>query len=170
MKQTGGRLGLTIVVCMVLIAGATVLAVSPWPKKHGVYTAKSSDLIPAFPRRLRQYRASGNNKDFWGHTFAASGSIRIFEGSGWTTVDDFPSTMNNCSSGVFMIRWRSAGPRVASTLGASDSTVVSSPKEGAFGYMFGTNCDQPMFKFPSNNGPGNLTDIYYELKFWQAAP
>jgi len=45
-------------------------------------------------------------------------------------------------------------------------------KIGSFGYMSGTNCEQPMFKFSGavNGDKSTLVDVYYELKFWQAAP
>lgn len=36
--------------------------------------------------------------------------------------------------------------------------------------LSGTNCDQPMFKFADSRNGDTLVDIYYELKFWQAAP
>jgi hypothetical protein len=46
-------------------------------------------------------------------------------------------------------------------------------KTGGFGYMSGTNCEQPMFNFGNERKRSNgatLTDVHYELKFWQAAP
>jgi hypothetical protein len=57
-------------------------------------------------------------------------------------------------------------------LGFSPDTVSGKAKTGSFGYMFGTNCEQPLFKFASTvkGNKSNLVDIYYELKFWQAAP
>lgn len=76
---------------------------------------------------------------------------------------------------MFMIRWRSANPEVviASTLGysseyANKGAIKITPKIGSFGYMLGTNCEQPLFKFsaPRNGNESNLVDIYYELKFW----
>ena len=149
---------------------------TPWPKNQGVYTATSSETIPLFSRTLSGFRPEEDNKDFWGHTFACKGSIRIFARAGWTGVPNFPATMNGCSSGVFMVRWRSASPdvRIESSLGYYDLRVgpAKKPKVGVFGYMYGTNCDQPMFKFGGtlNGNDSTLTDVYYELKFWQAAP
>ena len=142
---------------------------SPWPKKRGVYTATSSETSPLFPLALSGYR-SENNKDFWDHTFASKGSIRIFEGGGWTGIPDFPATMSGCSHGVFMVRWRTGLP-IESALGFHERTVSTGPKTGAFGYMYGTNCEQPMFRFVRTAGNSStLTDVFYELKFWQAAP
>lgn len=149
------------------------IARSAWPKKRGVYTATSSETIPLFPHALSGFR-SENNKDFWDHIFACRGSIRIFKGSGWSGIPDFPATMNGCSNGVFMIRWRSGLP-IESALGYIEFThefkVSTAPKTGTFGYMYGTNCEQPMFKFVgAASSPDTLTDVFYELKFWQAAP
>jgi hypothetical protein len=39
-------------------------------------------------------------------------------------------------------------------------------RKARYGYMYGTNCDQPLFKVTEST----LVDVYYELKFWQAAP
>jgi hypothetical protein len=82
--------------------------------------------------------------------------------------------MNGCSNGVFMIRWRSSNPdvRIASNLGYSMEVSSATTKIGAFGYMQGTNCEEPLFKLVSvgNGNQSTLTDLYYELKFWQAAP
>ncbi len=144
-----------------------------WPKNTGIYLATSSKAIPSFPRIFAGFR-SANGKDFWGNEFALTGSVRIFEGGGWTGIPDFPNTMNNCSSGVFMIRWRVANSdvRVASTLGYSPDSITAKSKTGGYGYMTGTNCDQPLFKFNGtlNGNESNLADVYYELEFWQAAP
>jgi hypothetical protein len=82
-----------------------------------------------------------------------------------------------------MVRWRSADPGIPiqSSVRYSSSTSGET-KTGGFGYMSGTNCEQPMFKFTDTLNPNKyppiirghrvtyLVDIYYELKFWQAAP
>lgn len=144
-----------------------------WPKKHGAYVAKSSESIPAFPRTLSGYR-SKPNKDFWGESFNSRGALRLFAGKGWTMIEDFPYTQNGCSAGVFMLRWRAdhPGTRVASHVGYSQDVTYGPAKIGSFGYIYGTNCEQPMFKFPATDtgDEAGLVDIYYELKFWQAAP
>lgn len=146
-----------------------------WPKQHGAYIADSSEAIPLFPNTLDGFR-SKDDKDFWGKPFSTKGTIRVFQGKDWEGIWKFPNTMNGCSSGVFMIRWRSAYPDVRVQTSAVNNAAVASrfaTKPGAFGYMSGTNCDQPMFKFAEalNRSKGTtLVDIYYELKFWQAAP
>ncbi len=148
-----------------------------WPKKQGVYLARSSDEISAFPRALSGFR-SENNKDFWGHSFPCRGSLRVFKGEKWVGIPNFPVTMNGCDSGIFMVRWRSGYPdvRVSSTLGYFDGTgargTENGAKMGSFGYIQASNCEQPMFKFAGaqKGNKSTLVNIYYELKFWQAAP
>lgn len=145
-----------------------------WPQQLGVYTAFSSETIPAFPLELNGYRFEGG-KDFWGKSFSENGTIRVFQGSGWQGIHKFPATMNGCSHGVFMIRWRSAHPDtpVESSVRSYNAAVATDTKAAqGFGYMSGTNCEQPMFKFsdePNRHG-ATLVDVHYELKFWQAAP
>ena len=140
-----------------------------WPKKEGVFIATSSEAIPLFPRSLSGYR-SENNKDFWNQPFTLRGSLRLFGRDTWEGIPNFPSTMNGCSSGVFMVRWRSGDPSVAvqSSVRFSSSVPSKTTRTGVFGYMSGSNCEQPMFKVEVAGS--RLVDVYYELKFWQAAP
>jgi hypothetical protein len=83
--------------------------------------------------------------------------------------------MNGCSSGFFMIRWRTDSPDSPVQSSVRYSATVAGRgeiKTGGFGYMSGTNCEQPMFNFGEKrlrNG-ATLVDVHYELKFWQAAP
>jgi hypothetical protein len=139
----------------------------PWPEETGAYVAASSETIPNFPEVLSGYR-SESNKDFWGNAFDCRGTIRVFDGNGWEGISDFPNTMNGCSAGVFMIRWRSSIPDIpiATTLGYSPEATCGEAITGSYGYIYGTNCEQPLFKVIG----ASLVDIYYELKFWQAAP
>ena len=143
-----------------------------WPTQRGAYVTTSSESIPLFPKRLSGF-ISEPGQDFWGKPFPSRGTMRIFQGQGWQGIPDFSNTQNGCSSGAFMIRWRSANPevRIQSSVRYSSENSASI-KTGAFGYMSGTNCEQPMFKFGGtiNKNELNLVDIYYELKFWQAAP
>ncbi len=164
---------LLIMVLLLLNAAESQQKVRPaWPKQFGAYIATSSETIPLFPRALSGYR-SKEGKDFWGKPFSAKGTIRVFKGQDWEGISKFPNTMNGCSSGVFMIRWRSAYATDRIQTSAVNNVAVASKsqmKPGVFGYMSGTNCDQPMFKFADSLNGDTLVDIYYELKFWQAAP
>jgi hypothetical protein len=145
-----------------------------WPKQAGAYIATSSEAIPPFPRELSGFR-SEDGKDFWGKPFSVTGTMRVFQGNGWLGIPNFPSTMNGCSSGFFMIRWRSDSPDVPVQSSVRYSAKIAGSggiKTGGFGYMSGTNCDQPMFNFGEvrNRNGATLVDVHYELKFWQAAP
>jgi hypothetical protein len=145
----------------------------PWPKDQGVYISSSSETTPLFTTALSGYRATGN-KDYWDRPFDTKGSTRIGEGNGWEPIYDFPLSMNHCSDGVWMIRWRSANPDVliAAAIGYHYLGEIYDTQTGKFGHMQGTNCEEPLFKFAStlNGNKSNLVDVYYELKFWQAAP
>jgi hypothetical protein len=173
MKTYFGFAAVLIAVVLPLTATSQRSPDSPmWPKQAGAYIATSSEAIPAFPKQLSGYR-SEEGKDFWSKPFSTKGTLRVFRGNDWQGIGKFPNTMNGCSSGVFMIRWRSAYPtdRIESTVAYSAAVASgSAPKTGVFGYMSGTNCEQPMFKFAGSSSGDTLVDIYYELKFWQAAP
>jgi hypothetical protein len=162
----------------------TVQSKASWPDARGAYAAKSSEDIPAFPTVLTGYR-SEDGKDFWGKEYPVKGTLRVFQHRSWDAIyPPFPATMNHCSSGAFMIRWRSSSPDVLVRSALGPYTTENIPNvtkliaQGAakspasFGYMYGTNCDQPMFAFDRDlKGDGtNLVDIYYEVKFWEAAP
>jgi hypothetical protein len=140
-----------------------------WPKKAGVFIATSSEAIPPFPRSLSGYR-SENNTDFWNKPFTLRGSLRLFGKDEREGIPHFPNTMNGCSAGVFMVRWRSADPSVAvqSSVRYSSTVPSGTTRTGVFGYMSGSNCEQPMFKVEVAGS--HMVDVYYELKFWQAAP
>jgi len=144
-----------------------------WNNKNGISITRASETIPAFPRTLNGFRNEGN-KDFWGKAFTCRGSLRVFKDGGWVAIPKFPATMNGCDAGVFMVRWRSgsADVRVSSAIGYFDKTAAPGAKTGCFGWMQGSNCEQPMFKFAGTvkGNPSTLVNVYYELKFWQAAP
>jgi hypothetical protein len=173
--KTGAKIMRRVAVLVAVIFVASILAFGQklWTKNGGVNIATSSAAIPPFPRTLSGFRSADNNKDYWGNSFDWKGTIRIFEGAGWTEIPDFPHTMNHCSDGVFMIRWRSANPdvRVATTVAYSKDNA-SGGKTGEFGYMYGSNCEEPLFKFNGTlrGNDSTLVDIYYELRFWRATP
>ena len=148
---------------------------SEWPKDFGAYIATSTEEIPAFRPTLSGFR-SENGKDFWDKPFPVKGSIRLGQGGEWQGIWKFPNTMNGCSHGVFMARWRSADPNIRVHSVVEHSAALASRSEaktGIFGYMSGTNCEQPMFKFADalyRIRGTLLVDLFYELEFWQAAP
>jgi len=180
MFRTAARTSFAIAVSFLVTAllplgaeGQRGTARPAWPKQEGVYIATSSERIPLFPRKLSGYR-SENDKDFWNKPFPSRGSMRVFEGGDWEGLQNFPNTMNGCAAGVFIIRWRLSDPevRVQSSARFSSTDTPATMKTGTFGYMSGSNCEQPMFKFAGtvSGNKSTLVDVYYELKFWQAAP
>ncbi len=175
------RLAMAILVATTLAVPAGMTAQRsgrpPWPKQSGAFIAISSETIPVFPRVLSGYRPMRNGFTYWNEPFELTGSIRV--GDQWDGIYQFPVTMNHCSDGVWMIRWRAANPdvRIASRLASEDINEPyqipgNTVKVGRFGYMYGFNCVQPAFKFSRavNGNTSNIDDIYYELKFWRAAP
>jgi hypothetical protein len=144
-----------------------------WTKISNVNITAFGETIPDFPLAFPQYRLAENNKDYWNSSFNWNGNIRIFEGQDWTEIYDFPHTMNNCSDGMFMMRWRSASLDIfIETAVAYSPENITESKIGQSGFMYGNNCEQPLYKLAGtiNDNESNLVDIYYELKFWQASP
>ena len=144
----------------------------PWPQTMGEFSARSRDRIPLFPRALSGY-ASEAGKDFAGKPYPIRGSISVADGGEWTGLRHFPRTKNGCSFGVFMLRWRVSDPaiRVYSTIDNPRKSTAN-VATGAYGYMYGTICDKPQFKFANATKPNwpNRGDVFYELKFWEATP
>ena len=177
------RAPIVIAFVLLMLIVPSVLSTGPtrpsWPKHFGVYIATSSETIPLFPRAISGYRPAGDNMSYWDERFPSSGSIRIFQANAWEGIPHFPVNMNHCSNGAFMVRWRSANPELkVATILSSDQgdgkpyMVNDRPKTGAFGYIYGFNCEQPMFKAVGarTGDSSNIIDIFYELKFWKAAP
>jgi hypothetical protein len=148
---------------------------------RGAYVAHSSTGIPAFPTALSGYRSVRGGKDYYGRRYPYTGELSVHK-HGWTALyPDFPvSGMSHCGIGVFMIRWRADIPNqlIKSSLGPYSKSLCDSDcgeeakSASSFGYMHGTACDQPMFKFGADpaHPEVNGARIHYELKFWQAAP
>ncbi len=108
-----------------------------WPKQLGAYVATSSEAIPLFPSTWSGFR-SEEGKDFWGKPFSTKGTIRVFQGTDWEGIPNFPNTMNGCSAGVFMIRWRSAYASDRIQTSAVNNAAVASrfqTRPGVFGYI-----------------------------------
>lgn len=169
-----------ITLLLIFLSAIVTNGQKEWTKNGGVNIARSSAAIPAFPRSVPEFRPVNITEDYWGNplsenyeNFVIRGSLRGSEGGGWAEIFDFPHTMNHCSDGIFMVRWRSANPAVLieSTVSYSAETARRG-KIGKFGYMMGSNCEQPLFRFARKlrGNESNLVDVYYEAKLWQAAP
>jgi hypothetical protein len=144
----------------------------PWPQTMGEFRATSRDRIPVFPRALSGY-VSEKDKDFTGKPYPLRGNILVADGNDWKGLRHFPTTRNGCSFGVFMLRWRVSDPsiRVYSTIDNPRKSTAN-VATGTYGYMYGTICDKPRFKFANSTKPNwpNRADVFYELKFWEAKP
>lgn len=136
--------------------------------KEGVNIVSSSEAIPAFPSSLSGYRVVEHNKDYYGNSFEWNGWIRVFASNDWEGIYEFPHTMNGCSHGVYMIRWRTFSPDCQIDTKVTYPHPQSVIKRGSFGYIMGSNCDEPLFKFATSNS--SYIDIFYEISFWNAAP
>ena len=144
----------------------------PWPRRMGEFSATSRNRIPSFPLALSGYRSEAG-KDFEGKFYPTRGFIRVENGSEWKGLRHFPRTKNGCSSGLFMLRWRLSDPaiHVYSTIDNPRKSTAN-VATGSYGYMYGSVCDKPEFKFASASKPNwsNLVDVFYEVKFWEATP
>ena len=156
-----------------LVEARTSLPARPaWPRSMGEFTVASRDRIPPFPRALKGY-VSEQGKDIAGKPYPMRGRIHVEDVNGWKGLRHFPKTKNGCSFGVYMLRWSVSDPatRVYSTI---DNPRWSTPNvaTGAYGYMYGTVCDKPQFKFAKATKPNwpGLADVVYEVKFWEATP
>ena len=169
------NLKMNALACLFLMTGNAIQAAENIPPsqvadKDGSFISKTRDSIPPFPSSVRGFYYDPG-KDFWGKPFQETGSIRVFEGDNWVGLADFPNSSNGCSSGRFMVRWRSNNPDVVVTasLGYGDS-LIENPKSGIQGYLLGSNCHRPLFKFShaKNGNSSTLVDVYYEVRFWHA--
>ena len=143
-----------------------------WPDRMGEFSARSRASIPYFPVALSGYRSEAN-KVFRGKSYLTRGSIRVEDGDDWRGLKHFPRARNGCSSGLFMLRWRLSDPaiKVYSTIDNPDKSPAK-VATGTYGYMYGSVCDKPQFKFAKATKPNwsKHVDVFYESKFWQATP
>ncbi len=164
---------LSIVIVLLLTAGMSATAFGDsWPKEQGVYTAITFEKVPAFPVKLAGYRAL-DGEDFFGEDVQLSGVMTVDDGAGWQMIDEFPSSSIDCIAGAYMVRWQVSDPYVTvqSAIDNPRDTPPPPIKTGSFGYMYGSSCTEPRFKFAASKGKtkAESVDIKYELKFWKTA-
>ena len=88
---------------------------------------------PSFPDSVEGYSFSR----VWRET------VRAFEGEEWSTIYEYPATMNGCGLQRFYIRWRAANQQAtveATFLSTPDEIVLEDPVAGAAGWMSGYGC------------------------------
>jgi len=163
-----------------VIAGSVSAEASPWEKgdrySSRAFAISEQSNIPDFPDTLEGFRHRPG-LDFWGEPYKEINSVRVFSGEDWTELyPSFPKTMNGCSAGWYMVRWRSQNPDVlieSATGYHGDVRIRESVAPPAIkGIMQGSNCSEPLFKFSrtKNGDSSTLTDVVYEIKFWHEAP
>ena len=141
-----------------------------WPQEIGssaeALTTDSRGEIPSFPASIPGFiREPG--LDFWNKPTNERGQVRTYGDSKWEGIHDFPNTQNGCDNGIFLIRWRATGGPVYSATGHSPTAIHHiAEKPSAFGYMHGSNCQQPLFK---GINPNTINNVLYEVIFWKAS-
>lgn len=125
--------------------------------------ARSAGRPPGFPSHVDGFALVRE----WRET------TRVFENVGdWSTLYDFPATMNGCGMQRFYIRWRAAAAEAvveATLVSTGDLIVMADSSTGTVGWMAGWGCGQPAFRLQSLTGEGNLTDVVIEVQQWESA-
>ena len=156
------------------VLGTSLATISPaqasnqWPSKKfyppRAETVAARNLIPKFPPALPGFiRVPG--RDFWNKPVSERGQVRTFGDGGWQSIRDFPNTMNGCHNGVFLLRWRSSGGPVLSAVGTRFNADFKAPKASTYGYIYGTNCQKPLFQSVRSS---SINNVMYEVLFFQA--
>jgi serine/threonine protein kinase len=115
---------------------------------------------PPFPAKVSGYTLENAWRD----------TPRAFQGAEWTTLYEFPATMNGCSQQRFYIRWRSVNPNAtieASLISSFDEILLHGPAPGAAGWMSSYGCAQPAFRFITSTDDSSLSDIVVEVQQWE---
>lgn len=103
-------------------------------------------------------------------TYGWRDTVRAFEGADWSTIHEFPATMNGCGLQRFYVRWRAANPAAtveATFLGSPDEILLDDPVAGAAGWMSGYGCGQPAFRVKSSTDESTLTDVVAGVQRWE---
>ena len=142
-------------------------------------TIKQAKEMPSQPTKIKGWEYK-SNQDYWGSAFKGTGEIRVFDDGKPQSVLDcmsassgciqFPATQNSCSSGIFILRWRSMNPDVQIAATTQFAGLLNKDwKEGTKGYLIGTNCHAPLFKFHSvsNKNGSSLADIRFDVRMWR---
>jgi hypothetical protein len=150
------------------ITGSTVQAFGQWPTRD-FYSARAvavstRSAIPQFPASIPEfYRVPG--RDFWNNPVSERGQVRTFGDGEWQSIHQFPNTMNGCNNGVFLLRWRSSNGPVLSAVGTSFSADFKASMPSAYGYLYGNNCQKPLFKSVRSS---SINNVMYQIVFFQA--
>lgn len=146
-----------------------------WNTEIGIHASNNIADLPEFPTKLKGFQPTKEGTDYFGDKIEQEGTVRVMAGE-WQGIEKFPASMNDCSQGMYMLRWRTSNEQAQVDSGSSymveglnekDATIVT----GNSGYITGTNCEQPFFRFkPADSNSGNMVDVSYKLMFWKIAP
>ncbi len=143
-----------------------------WPTEQGVYTSSNAKQIPAFPTKLAGFQPRPG-EDYFGENFRSTGTVTVDEDDDWQFIEDFPYSGIDCIAGVYTLRWQLSDPAVKIRTAIENPGNKPPPPmpTGSFGYMYGSSCTQPRFKFVSSTGKNKATsiDVLYEIRFWKTA-
>jgi hypothetical protein len=151
--------------CSTSHAGTPSAQMPTWaaPAGDDQVEARSAGQPPAFPEHVDRFAP----KREWRET------TRVFENTDdWSTLYDFPATMNGCGMQRFYVRWRAAAPEAmieATLVSVPDVIVMVDSGVGSVGWMAGWGCGQPAFRLRSLPGDGNLIDVVVEVQQWESA-
>jgi len=151
--------------CGTSYAGTPTAAAPVWAAATGddQVEARLAGAPPEFPGQVDGYSLTREWRD----------TTRVFEHlDDWSTLYDFPATMNGCGMQRFYVRWRAAASDAvveATLVSMPDVIVMTGSSDGAVGWMTGHGCGQPAFRLRSLPGEGNLTDVVVEVQQWESA-
>jgi serine/threonine protein kinase len=137
------------------------------PRSAATSTAASTPTATD-PWGMANFRPSANEESM-------SDVFRAFSGQP-NYIPDFPLTMNGCATRAMRTHWRSLGK--AMTFGKvfySDSPETATEadamdlKNATGGWIDTGGCEQPVF-FVSDDVQGNLVDVTFETRMYDAAP
>lgn len=108
-------------------------------------------------------------------------SVRVFSGGEWSPVSaegysaDFPATMNGCSQGRTLVRWRAVneGTRIRASwqhATAAEGVGMGDALTGERGWMILDGCQVPLFQLVGAGGESTLADVAVSVKQYTPAP
>lgn len=184
MQRTPRAMSYVATAVLAGVVGATialaVISANDTPTSHEAEreSTPSADDDPAskvepapFPSEFPGFRLTSTHDTF----------VRVFDDGRPQVIYDFPATMNGCSQGKFVVRWRTLDPDVPVEFrpvygGTGPDNLI--PVDGAesktseHGYWESlSSCEQPSWSMrDAGSTDSTLTDITVEYQVWTSAP
>ncbi len=137
-----------------------------WPEPGHELTEPMNVLPAGSPPPFPETVAGYSLAEEWHET------VRAFSGEDWSTIYEFPATMNGCDLQRFYIRWRAVNESAkveVTFLSSPDEIVLGDPVDGVAGWMSGYGCGQPAFRLKHSNDESTLTDVAVEVQRWEVS-